>query len=168
MNYNNRLLYTIRYMQNNKPMQPIDIFKFPENVPNARLLIQEAASGEIEDNEFFNYLIDNASNEEDKHIISSIRDDEIKHFKLFNEMYFQLTSKNIAQQANKQFVAPKSYCEGLKRALFGELKAVEKYRYIIYATQSSYHINMLIEIITDEIRHSSLFDYLYTKNNCKE
>jgi rubrerythrin len=58
------------------------------------------------------------------------------------------------------------YCDGLKRALLGEQNAVAKYRQILYAMQTPIHINMVTEIITDEIRYGSLYNYLYSKNNC--
>ncbi|HBD01414.1 MAG TPA: rubrerythrin, partial [Lachnoclostridium sp.] len=38
---------------------------------------------------------------------------------------------------------------------------------ILYAMQSRVHINMMIEIITDEIRHGILYNYLYAKNGCR-
>ena len=59
------------------------------------------------------------------------------------------------------------YCEGIKMAIMGEQNAVRKYRKILYAMQERVEINILTEIITDEIRHGSLYNYLYSKNGCK-
>ena len=59
---------------------------------------------------------------------------------------------------------PKTYLEGLKKALFGELKAVEKYRVIREAMPNRYYRDILFEIITDELKHSAKYNYLYTIN----
>lgn len=42
-----------------------------------------------------------------------------------------------------------------------------RYRNILYAMEFREHINMMIEIITDELRHGILYNYLYTKNGCR-
>lgn len=72
----------------------------------------------------------------------------------------------IQQAPGEQFIQPESYCAGLSRALLGEQNAVQRYRKILYAMQDRVHINMMTEIITDEIRHGILYNYLYTKNGC--
>lgn len=36
------------------------------------------------------------------------------------------------------------------------------------AMQDRRHINMLAEIITDELRHGNLYNFLYSKNKCYE
>lgn len=56
-------------------------YTYPQNVPEALKLIQEAVAGEAEDRLFYQYLIENALSEEDKEIITGIRDDEISHLK---------------------------------------------------------------------------------------
>lgn len=144
----------------------VDIFKYPENFNHALSLIQQAVQGENEDRLFYTYLIENAPTEEEKQIISGIRDNEINHFNLFHTLYYEITGDMIPQQISEQFIPPLTYCEGLKRALLGEQNAVARYRQILYAMQTPIHINMLTEIITDEIRHGSLYNYLYSKNNC--
>jgi hypothetical protein len=44
---------------------------------------------------------------------------------------------------------------------------VRKYRRILYALQDRVQINILAGIFTDEIRHGSLYNYLYSKNGCR-
>ncbi|WP_141400975.1 ferritin-like domain-containing protein [Lacrimispora amygdalina] len=147
--------------------QTDDIFTFPQNLPNALSLIQQALSGETEDRMFYTWLIDNAPSEEDKQIISGIRDNEIGHYDLFKQLSSNITGSVPQQLPGEQFVPPESYCAGLSRALLGEQNAVAKYRKILYAMQFREDINMMIEIITDELRHGILYNYLYTKNGCK-
>lgn len=137
---------------------------YPEGMAEALELIRGAVSGEREDELFYDYLINEAPDQEDKDIITSIRNDERKHNKMFRELYYQLTGQMLPKQMpGEEFSKPISYCEGLKKALFGELGAVERYRRILFALQNRTHINMLTEIITDELKHASKYNYLITK-----
>ncbi|MGB8451380.1 MAG: ferritin-like domain-containing protein [Anaerocolumna sp.] len=144
-----------------------NIFVYPDNLENALSLIQQALAGETEDKIFYTYLFENAPTEEDKQIITGIRNNEINHYNLFRQIFSDLTGAKMPKGKPESFVPPKTYCDGLKRALLGEQNAVRKYRQILYAMQSRIHINMLVEIITDEIRHGILYNYLYSKNGCE-
>ncbi len=143
------------------------IFTYPQNLPNALALILQALSGETEDRMAYSWLIDNAPSVEDKQIIAGIRDNEVNHFRLFRQIYHDITGQPAPIEQEGQFVPPASYCEGLSRALLGEQGAVQRYRQILYAMQTRVHINILTEIITDEIRHGILYNYLYAKNGCR-
>lgn len=143
------------------------IFSYPENLQGALTLIRQAVAGENEDRMFYTWLIEHAASSEDKQIISGIRDNEIGHYALFKQIYFELTGMEVPQTQGEQFTPPASFCEGIGKALLGEQNAVQKYRKIWYAMETRIHINMLAEIITDEIRHGILYSYLYSKNGCK-
>lgn len=147
--------------------QADSVFLYPQNLSNAIALIEQAVMGETEDRMFYTYLIENAPSAEDKKIISGIRDDEMKHYGMFRKLYYEITHRQIPAQKEEAFVPPASYCEGLGKSVIGETNAVRKYRQILYAMQARVHINMLTEIITDEIRHGILYNYLYAKNGCK-
>lgn len=149
-------------------MDLYNIFSYPENLDNALSQIEKAVSGENEDRQFYTYLLDEAPSDEDAEIITGIRDDEIKHFDLFHQIYYEITGMPVPQQNEEEFIPPSSYCDGLARALLGEQRAVARYRQILYAMQTSIHYNMLTEIITDEIRHGLLYNFLYSKNECDE
>ena len=155
-------------MPQDQYMMPVDPYAYPQNLPMALQLIREAVSGEAEDRMFYEYLISAAPTQEDKDIITGIRNDEMKHFGLFRQIYFELTGQTIPPPQQGEFTKPASYCQGLKRAILGELSAVERYRRILFALQDRRHINMLTEIITDELRHGSLYNLLYSKNKCYE
>lgn len=147
--------------------QQDDVFTYPQNLHNALTLILQALSGETEDRMAYSWLIDNAPTDEDRQIIAGIRDNEIHHFSMFRQLYYEITGQMAPAAQEEQFIPPASYCEGLSKALLGEQGAVQKYRQILYAMQTRVHINMLTEIITDEIRHGILYNYLYTKNGCR-
>lgn len=142
------------------------MFTYPQNLQNALDLIRQALSGEAEDRMFYTWLIEQAPTDEDQQIIAGIRDNEIGHFALFNQLFYDITRMMPQQVQGEQFVPPESYCAGLTQALMGEQNAVQKYRKILYAMQDRVHINMMTEIITDEIRHGILYNYLYAKNSC--
>lgn len=144
-----------------------NIYVYPDNLDNALSLILQAISGESEDSVFYSYLIENSPTKEDKQIITGIRDNELNHYKIFRQIYYDITGIKIPAIELENFIQPSSYCEGLKNALIGEQKSIQSYRQILYAMQTPVHINMMIEIITDEIRHGSLYNYLYAKNECK-
>lgn len=174
-NYYNKLFAYQNDQQQPRPtnprmgeQQPINpsIFVYPENLPNALSLIEQALGGETEDRIFYGYLIENAPSDEDARIIDGIRQDEMKHYKLFQQLYYELTGEMAPKSNEEQFEKPKSYCDGLRHAILDEQSAVSRYRQILYAMQARVHINVLTEIITDEIRHGSLFNYLYSKNGC--
>jgi rubrerythrin len=154
-------------MQNTIDAVSLLPYTYPQNLPQALQLIKEGVAGESEDRKFYDYLIRTAPAEGDKEIIKGIRDNEIQHFSMFRQIYYQLTGQQLPQPQDVSFEKPASYCDGVKNALIGEQKAVQKYRKILFAMQNRVHINMLTEIITDEIRHGILYNYLYSKNGCK-
>ena len=152
-------------MPRNVQDEPYDI---NSNLPQALQLIEQAVEGETEDRLFYQYLISQAPAAQDKEIIGGIRDDEMKHYLLFRQIYSELTGSALPPAPEMPFEKPASFCDGLKKALLGEQKAVTKYRRILYAMKDRRHINMLTEIITDELRHLGLYNYLYAKNKCTE
>lgn len=131
---------------------------------NSLNLIKQAVLGEREDELFYDYLISVAPNKEEKDIIASIRDDERKHNMMFRRIYKAFTGIDLPVGGEKIFQKPSSYLEGIKRALFGELKAVEKYQEIKKGLPMGTYRDVLFEIITDELRHASKYNYLYTTN----
>lgn len=128
-------------------------------------LIQEAIYGEREDELFYEYVINIAPTQEDKNVIVSIRDDERKHNQMFRNIFKDFTGKEIQVTNEEQFPKPDSYINGLKQALFGEWRAVEKYRIIKQCLPQGVYQDILFEIITDELKHASKYNYLLTLNS---
>lgn len=148
----------------NMPITPVPIAS--ADLQMALELIKEALAGETEDRLFYEYLISTAPSNEDKNIIQGIRDNEIKHFGMFRQLYKDLTGQMPPSVTQEEFTKPSSYCEGLKMAIMGEQSAVEKYRKILFVLTDRNQINKMVEIITDELRHGILYNYLYSKNKC--
>lgn len=126
--------------------------------------VAKAVQGEREDELFYDYLITVAPTKEEKDIIASIRDDERRHNMLFRQIYKDFTGMEVPMSKEETFEEPKSYLEGIKKALFGELKAIEKYREIRKSLPMRLYKDILFDIITDEIKHSAKYNYLFTLN----
>ena len=131
-------------------------------------LIRQSVADEREDEMFYDELIKKAQTEQEKKIISGIRDDERKHNRILRELYFGFTGQMVqmpgVQGSNdgSQMVLADglSYKAGLEKALFGELEAVVKYRRIMGVMPSGSSYTLLMSIMTDEVRHSAMFNYL--------
>jgi len=129
--------------------------------------IKAAVQGEKEDELFYDYLISVAPTTDEKMIITSIRDDERHHNKMFRQIYNNITGIDVLIGQGEEFVKPASYLDGIKKALFGELAAVERYREIRRGLPSTMYRDILFNIITDEIKHSAKYNYLFTLNMAK-
>ena len=136
----------------------------PSEIREALVFIKNAVEGEKEDELFYNDLIGLAPDQEQKDIIASIRDDEIKHNSFFSEIYEELTGEVVKPLVDVPYEKPTSYIDGIEKALFGELGAVERYRMIYNAMPNKYFRDLLFEVITDELKHGSKYNYLYTIN----
>ena len=159
------------YRLNNRVMSqreqmPEQRDRYDPDLSEALRLIEEAVQDETHDRLFYQYLISRAPSIQDKDIITGIQNDEMKHFELFRGIYGGLTGNTIPMQQSVPYNRPASYCAGIKDALLGEQNAVTKYRRILYAMRDRKHINIMTEIITDELRHLGLYNYLYAKNRC--
>jgi rubrerythrin len=130
--------------------------------------INNALEGETEDKVFYEQLIKDASNDFERDIIKGIRDDELKHYKMFRQLYYELTGQMPVSQQNYSIDTVNNYEEGLKKAILGEQKAVESYRKILFLLQDKYQTDKIVEIITDEIRHGILYNLLFSSNIQKQ
>ena len=86
---------------------------------NSLMLMAEAVQGEKEDRLFYDYLISVAPTQEDKDIIASIRDDEIRHNLMFKQMYKMYTGQEVPDAPGEEFTKPSSYEEGFSKHCSG-------------------------------------------------
>ena len=127
--------------------------------------IRKAVQGEREDELFYDYLISLAPTKDEKEIIESIRNDERKHNQLFRKIYKDFIGNEINTMNEENLKKPSSFMDGIRTALFGELKAVDKYKAIRRALPIGAYKDMLFDIIMDELKHASKYNYLFTLNN---
>lgn len=126
--------------------------------------ILNSIKNEKEDEVFYTNLIE-MSPDYAKDIISSIRDDETRHNEILRFVYSNITgevAKNSDENVQKQEM---TYAEGLEKAFFDEIAAVKKYRRIMGAMPNTKLHTLLMSIMTDELRHASLYNYLIHKNH---
>lgn len=126
--------------------------------------IKNSVMDELNDELFYSSLLNQAIEEEDKEIIMSIRDDEIKHNRLLRDVYYSLTGITLPQAKSQEQMPTNSYFQNLKKALFGEFEAANKYREIMNAMPDRKNSNTIMEIMVDEIGHSGKYNYLIGKN----
>ena len=124
-------------------------------------LVKDAVQGEREDELLYDYLINKAPTNEEKEIIRIIRNDERKHRQMFKNIYKFYTGQDIeASEEAEDLKKPESYVDGIKKALFGELAAMERYREIRKGLPNRYQRDMVFEILTDEIKHGIKYNYI--------
>ncbi len=136
---------------------------------NSVNLMQQSVEGEKSDALFYEWLINNIptdiltkkQSKSIKDTIESIREDEMSHNKMFKKMYKQLTGID-ASPVEEEFIPPGNFTEGILKALNGELNAVKRYRQIMNGMPNLYFRDHVFNILTDELRHASLYNYIYT------
>ncbi|MDT3417080.1 MULTISPECIES: ferritin-like domain-containing protein [Brevibacillus] len=127
-------------------------------------MLQEGIAGERRDELLYDFLIEQAPTEQEKQVIAGIRDDERRHRRLFLQIYGQLTGQRPAAHYEIEALQPPvSYLDGIEQALFGELKTFERYR-TIYKYMLLQYRDTVFEIMTDELKHASYYNWLYARN----
>lgn len=131
-------------------------------------LINSSIEGEKADAMFYEWLLQNIPTdlEEAKRMdiaqtIQGIANDEKLHNEIFKSMYRQLTG-NEAIVEEETFQPPANFTEGIIRALKGEMEAVRKYRKIMAGLPDNSYRDQVFSILTDELRHGVLYNYIYT------
>lgn len=145
------------------------IYPNPMQLQNSINLIESSVEDESSAAEFYQWLIDNIPTDnlskrqvsKIKKIIESIRDDELSHNKSFKKIYTSITGKEALPQ-KESFIVPENFRVGIEDALDGELNAVKKYREIIEGLPSTYYRDKVFNILSDELRHSNLYNFIYT------
>lgn len=127
--------------------------------------IKKSIESEKKDEEFYKFLLSLTVNQEDIKIINSIISDERKHKEILREIYFELTDNKLEENREENAIDNfLNYKRNLKKAFFGELDAVKRYRNIMKDMPDKDKYSSLMEILTDELRHANLYNFLITKN----
>ncbi|WP_245954279.1 ferritin-like domain-containing protein [Paenibacillus flagellatus] len=154
------MLYGARHYGFRQEFAPV----WAAGLPQTLEAIKRSVQGERNDELFYDELIRMAPSREQAAIIESIRNDERKHNRMFRDMYRALTGSEITGASDEPHVGVRSYSEGLQRALFGELSAVEKYRSIWFGLPPGVYKDTVLGIIMDEQKHAAQYNYLFARN----
>lgn len=130
--------------------------------PSRKLLdlIKEAMKDEKHDNKKYRTMTEMTENKEIRENIRHAYEDEAKHYRMFQDIYEDLTGEEIDIPTPKVELADR-FVDNVKSSIQGELAAVEMYRDIRAMLTTKKHRDMLYEIITDEQEHATRFVYIY-------
>jgi len=148
------------------PAPPVvreDPYNAHMNLETALITIKQAAESEADVRAFYDMMSKAAPSDTERGIIDDMRRDDLKHFRLLRQIYYDITGEKLDTAQSAKAALPESYADGLAAALMGEQQAVATYRKVMFAMRSRRHVNMMTEIITDELRHLGLYNYLFTK-----
>jgi rubrerythrin len=124
-------------------------------------MIVEAMKAERHDRVKYQKMMEMTS---DPAVIEQIRfayEDEIKHYEMFQQMYYQLTGKKLDIPLPTDIEKYDTLMEAVKSSIEGENEAVDLYRQIFALMTNKQMRDKVFEIITDEQEHFGRFIYLY-------
>ena len=128
-------------------------------------LIREALQSERNDELKFNYLIENAPTQEEKDIITTIRDDERLNRQWYRDIYKFYTNEEVENNNGGEFTEPDSFLDGIKSSIFESLFAMQRSRIIREGLPSRFIRDIVLRILTDEMKHATEYNYILTINS---
>ncbi|SHF27483.1 Rubrerythrin [Seinonella peptonophila] len=128
--------------------------------------IKKAIQGEYNAIHCYQLLAEQAPSSKERKQILEIREDEIKHYNQFINLYYRLTGKRLKPQVTES--CPSNYLEGLKFSIEDEQETVDFYLEISDKAKESYIRKLFKRAAKDEQNHAVWFLYFYTKYCCKK
>lgn len=143
-------------------MNPNMYMMQPNKHPMMKLLdmMKEAMKDERHDNKKYKMMSEMTENKEIRENLRHAYEDEAKHYRMFQDIYEDLTGEDIEIPVPRVDLADR-FVDNVKSSIQGELEAVEMYRDIRAMLTTKRHRDMLYEIITDEQEHATRFVYIY-------
>jgi rubrerythrin len=125
-------------------------------------MLIEAMKAERHDRVKYQRMMEMSSDPEVIKQIKFAYDDEIKHYGMFQQMYYELTGKKIEFPIPTNIEKYDTLMEAVKSSIEGESEAVDLYREIFALMSNKQMRDKVFEIITDEQEHFGRFIYLYS------
>ena len=97
-----------------------------------------------------------------KEQINFAYDDEIRHYKMFQQIYYKLSGRKLEIPMPTNIEKYNNLMEAVKSSIEGESKAIDLYRGIFVLMTNKQMRDEIFEIITDEQEHFGRFIYLYS------
>lgn len=123
--------------------------------------VEKAINGEYSAINCYAKLAKLASNEQERKRILEIREDEIKHFQTFQQVYIKLTGKQPQPKISEG--CPDVYVSGLEFALKDEQETVDFYLEISDEAADPSIRKTFRRAAADEQNHAVWFLYFFTK-----
>lgn len=136
----------------------MDMYRKDKNVLD---LIFEAMKDEKHDRIKYKKMMEMADSDKVRKQIEFAYKDEIKHYKMFQQIVYMLTCRKC-DVPTPNVESYKCLLPAIESSINGELEAVELYRKILSMLPTMQMRDMLFEILTDEQEHATRFVYLYS------
>jgi hypothetical protein len=154
-----------------------NIYPNPIQLQNSINLIQDLINSMEQDMLLYNWISDKipisifqtlpSPNAEEIYdileIIELLKNDIINNSNLLKEIYYQLTGTyaNIVQ--GYYFVPPRDLFTGIYDSIVKTTNYVKQLRLIMFGLPNYYYRDALFSIISDELNHGTLLNYVYSK-----
>ncbi|GIN88916.1 hypothetical protein J6TS2_53020 [Heyndrickxia sporothermodurans] len=125
--------------------------------------ISKAIIGEYQAIYCYDILIQQTSNNKLKKQIFEIKNDEIRHFQTFSQIFTSLTNKQPIVQLTKK--CPSNFKSGLVSAFIDEQETVDFYHEIARKTSNNYIKEQFQQAAFDEQNHAVWFLYFMNHTN---
>ncbi|WP_304341531.1 hypothetical protein [Metaclostridioides mangenotii] len=154
-----------------------NIYPNPIQLQNSINLIQDTINSMEQDLLLFNWLSDRipisqlqtlpSPNAEELNdiieIIESLKNDFINNSNLLKEIYYQLTGTHAIIEQGYFFVPPRDLFTGIYDSIVKTTKYVKQLRLIMFGLPNYYYRDALFSIISDDLNHGTLLNYVYSK-----
>ncbi len=125
-------------------------------------MLADAVNDEAGDFSTYAAIAEIITDANDSETVKSMSYDEFKHKRIFEEIYNAING-SLPESSEPTLPTIEDLSAALSDCLFSELEAVEMYREIISAFESTEIRNMIFEVITDEQAHADILNYLIAK-----
>ena len=135
-----------------------------ENRPQVALIrkLEKAINGEYSAIQCYEKIAKRAPNETERKQILEIREDEIKHFQVFSQLYINLTGNQPNPKVMEE--CPNSYKAGLEFAIQDEQETVDFYLETADGATDRSVRKAFRRAAADEQNHAVWFLYYFVKN----
>lgn len=148
-------------MYYNMDMGYYDQYRELNRLDTLNNMIVEAMKAERHDRVKYQRLMEMTNDPFVKKQIDFAYEDEIKHYKIFQQIYYQLTGKTMDIPLPTDIEKYNTLLTAVQSSIEGENEAVDLYRQIYALMTNKQMRDKIFEIITDEQEHFGRFIYLY-------
>ena len=149
-------------MYYNNDIEYFEPFQEMYRVKSLSDLLIQAMKDERHDRVKYKRMMEMTTDPMVKKQIKFAYDDEGKHYKMFNQIYYALTGKQVDIPLPTDIEKYDTLMEAVQSSIEGENEAVDLYRQIFSLMTNKQMRDMVFEIITDEQEHAGRFIYLYS------
>ena len=123
--------------------------------------VEQAINGEYNAMDCYTRLANLASSKKEREQILEIREDEVRHYQQFVQLYHRLTGRPPQPKITEE--CPNSYVNGLKFAIEDEQKSVDFYMEIADKATDPMVQSAFRRAAVDEQNHAVWFLYFFSK-----